>query len=124
MTDIRWKKQISHNQFDLIYNRELGNEKTQNIEFYAEIIAEEINLSEKVIQGIIYLSIKNWEKKHRLNFAKEARGENAVKVASELNDLIKERLKRMAKANQDDLIDSILNYTLQKFSKLGASGVI
>ncbi|MFX0073062.1 MAG: hypothetical protein ACFFAO_18445 [Candidatus Hermodarchaeota archaeon] len=122
---IHWSKSKLDEAKKEISTLELSIEKTENTKFYAELLSQYIPLSKDLIAGFILLSINEWNKNHPgLDFPIEARGSNAVKVAAEMNEILKRRLKAMIRdESQHHLVDDAIIRTLKKFSELGARGV-
>jgi len=104
---------------------ELSEEERNNIKFYGDFVANFIPLPSMVIQGIFSFSIRDWEQAYPGKvFAAEARGPNGVRVAGEMNDFVKKRLKLLLRNPEDhQKVENGINTALKKFAEIGASGV-
>ena len=119
--EVAWKEQEVLEVEKVYKSLDLSQEERDNIKFYGDFITNFIPLSSMVIQGIFTFSIQDWEQEHPGKvFASEARGSNGVKVAKEMNDFVKKRLKNLLRDPKDhQRIEEGIDTALRKFAEVG-----
>ncbi len=122
--EVAWKEQEVLEVEKIYKSLDLSQEERDNIKFYGDFITNFIPLSSMVIQGIFTFSIQDWEQEHPGKvFASEARGSNGVKVAKEMNDFVKKRLKNLLRDPKDhQRIEEGIDTALRKFAEVGPRG--
>ena len=96
----------------------LNQEQQQRTKYYGDFLAKYIPLDSIVIQGFYSFSIRDWEKENPgKRFAEEALGPNGLKCAMEMNEIFKEKIKKILRNEEQwDTLNDAIDKALKDFA--------